>query len=275
MFPPQPSRTVAAPRAVGRVGARADRLAALKQAIDQALGPDPEMADRRISPARHAGALERSARPRAGAVSRRHAGLASPPFAVRDFHLYESRTLPEGAVYTRLHSFNLARAGAAAEGRIEWWGRWPLPRTTPGPTPDDDDRDDDDDSGGWPKGLVAVGGRLDADTLTRAYRAGIFPWSSDPEITWWSPDPRAIFDLDEFRAVAQPAQEHQARGLDVRRRSGLRGGDARLRRAHRRSPQHLDQRRLRRAPTPSCTAAATPTAWRSTRASTWWVVCTA
>ena len=79
---------------------------------------------------------------------------------------------------------------------------------------DDDDRDDDDDSGGWPKGLVAVGGRLDADTLTRAYRAGIFPWSSDPEITWWSPDPRAIFDLDEFRAVAQPAQEHPARGLD-------------------------------------------------------------
>jgi leucyl/phenylalanyl-tRNA--protein transferase len=70
----------------------------------------------------------------------------------------------------------------------------------------DDDRDDDeqheetdDDSGGWPKGLVAVGGRLDADTLTRAYRAGIFPWSSDPEITWWSPDPRAIFDLDQFR----------------------------------------------------------------------------
>src|SRR5687768_10657456 len=60
------------------------------------------------------------------------------------------------------------------------------------------DGDDDDDEGGWPKGLVAVGGRLDADTLTRAYRAGIFPWSSDPEITWWSPDPRSIFDLATF-----------------------------------------------------------------------------
>jgi len=43
---------------------------------------------------------------------------------------------------------------------------------------------------------VAVGGHLDPETLIRAYRAGVFPWSSDPEITWWSPDPRAIFELD-------------------------------------------------------------------------------
>ena len=63
---------------------------------------------------------------------------------------------------------------------------------------DDEDGQGDDDDGGWPKGLVAVGGRLDADTLTRAYRAGIFPWSSDPEITWWSPDPRAVFELPSF-----------------------------------------------------------------------------
>jgi leucyl/phenylalanyl-tRNA--protein transferase len=62
---------------------------------------------------------------------------------------------------------------------------------------DTDDHDQDHDEG-WPPGLVAVGGRLDADTLTRAYRAGVFPWSSDPEITWWSPDPRAIFDLASY-----------------------------------------------------------------------------
>jgi leucyl/phenylalanyl-tRNA--protein transferase len=60
--------------------------------------------------------------------------------------------------------------------------------------PDETEKDDD----GWPPGLVAVGGSLDADTLTRAYRAGVFPWSSDPEITWWSPDPRAIFDLATY-----------------------------------------------------------------------------
>ncbi len=51
----------------------------------------------------------------------------------------------------------------------------------------------------WPEGLVAVGGDLNPDTLVRAYRSGIFPWSSDPAVTWWSPDPRAIFDLDTFQ----------------------------------------------------------------------------
>jgi len=52
----------------------------------------------------------------------------------------------------------------------------------------------------WPDGLVAVGGELNTHTLLRAYSSGIFPWSSDPEVTWWSPDPRAIFDLDTFHA---------------------------------------------------------------------------
>jgi leucyl/phenylalanyl-tRNA--protein transferase len=63
-----------------------------------------------------------------------------------------------------------------------------------------DDQGAESEETGWPKGLVAIGGRLDAETLARAYRAGVFPWSSDPEITWWSPDPRAIFDLETFRA---------------------------------------------------------------------------
>ncbi len=54
--------------------------------------------------------------------------------------------------------------------------------------------------GSEPNGLVALGGRLDFETLVTAYRAGIFPWSSDPVLTWWSPDPRAIFDLDGWRA---------------------------------------------------------------------------
>ena len=52
---------------------------------------------------------------------------------------------------------------------------------------------------GWPEGLVAIGGTLDPDALVSAYRAGIFPWSSDPAVTWWSPDPRAIFDLESWR----------------------------------------------------------------------------
>jgi len=52
---------------------------------------------------------------------------------------------------------------------------------------------------GWPEGLVAIGGTLDPERLIQAYRAGIFPWSSDPAVTWWSPDPRAIFDLETWR----------------------------------------------------------------------------
>jgi leucyl/phenylalanyl-tRNA---protein transferase len=63
-----------------------------------------------------------------------------------------------------------------------------------------DGDEDETDSEGWPEGLVAVGGELEPDTLVRAYRSGIFPWSSDPAVTWWSPDPRAIFDLETFQA---------------------------------------------------------------------------
>lgn len=56
----------------------------------------------------------------------------------------------------------------------------------------------DDANDDWPEGLVATGGNLAPETLLRAYRAGVFPWSSDPVLTWWSPDPRAIFDLDTY-----------------------------------------------------------------------------
>jgi leucyl/phenylalanyl-tRNA--protein transferase len=44
---------------------------------------------------------------------------------------------------------------------------------------------------------VAVGGDLRPERLLRAYRCGIFPWYNEGEpIQWWSPDPRAIFELD-------------------------------------------------------------------------------
>ncbi|MBY5920328.1 leucyl/phenylalanyl-tRNA--protein transferase [Ferrimonas balearica] len=50
-----------------------------------------------------------------------------------------------------------------------------------------------------PNGLLAIGGDLSRDRLLHAYRNGIFPWFNpgDP-ILWWSPDPRAIFDLPAF-----------------------------------------------------------------------------
>ena len=61
-------------------------------------------------------------------------------------------------------------------------------------------------------GLVATGGTLDPETLISAYRAGIFPWSSDPVISWWSPDPRAIFDLDDWRPHRSTARSARRAG---------------------------------------------------------------
>ena len=50
------------------------------------------------------------------------------------------------------------------------------------------------------EGVVAYGGDLSPSRLMLAYRSGIFPWYSakDP-ILWWSPDPRLILELDEFK----------------------------------------------------------------------------
>jgi leucyl/phenylalanyl-tRNA--protein transferase len=48
-------------------------------------------------------------------------------------------------------------------------------------------------------GLVAVGGKLHPDLLEESYRLGVFPWSSDPAVTWWCPEPRAVFELGGFR----------------------------------------------------------------------------
>lgn len=49
-----------------------------------------------------------------------------------------------------------------------------------------------------PEGLLCVGGRLTPDWLLDAYRHAIFPWPmwTDEPIAWWSPDPRAILELN-------------------------------------------------------------------------------
>jgi len=51
-----------------------------------------------------------------------------------------------------------------------------------------------------PSGLIAVGGDLSHERLLEAYRVGIFPWYSDDQpILWWSPDPRFVLELNEFK----------------------------------------------------------------------------
>lgn len=92
---------------------------------------------------------------------------------------------------------------------------------TPGPF-------DDLDVAAEPRELVAVGGRLDVETLVAAYRAGIFPWPAtgrygrqldrharqlaragevrllpggdprQPLVPWCSPDPRAVLLTDNL-----------------------------------------------------------------------------
>jgi leucyl/phenylalanyl-tRNA--protein transferase len=48
-------------------------------------------------------------------------------------------------------------------------------------------------------GLVAVGGDLGPSRLLEAYGRGVFPWYDEQTpILWWSPDPRAVFELDRF-----------------------------------------------------------------------------
>jgi len=61
-------------------------------------------------------------------------------------------------------------------------------------------------------GLVAVGGDFSVERLVLAYRTGVFPWTANP-ITWWSPDPRAILDLNSL---------HVPRSLEkILRRNGF------------------------------------------------------
>ena len=51
-----------------------------------------------------------------------------------------------------------------------------------------------------PEGIVAYGGDLSPSRLMLGYRNGIFPWYSvgDP-ILWWSPNPRLILELTDFK----------------------------------------------------------------------------
>jgi leucyl/phenylalanyl-tRNA--protein transferase len=52
-------------------------------------------------------------------------------------------------------------------------------------------------------GLVAAGGRVTPERLAEAYRKGIFPWYGPGQpVLWWSPDPRMVLPVAEFRLSA-------------------------------------------------------------------------
>ena len=63
-------------------------------------------------------------------------------------------------------------------------------------------------------GLVAVGGDLSVGRLLAAYRNGIFPWTAKP-ISWWSPDPRGILELDQFHVSGSLAKTLRRRPFEI------------------------------------------------------------
>jgi leucyl/phenylalanyl-tRNA--protein transferase len=67
-----------------------------------------------------------------------------------------------------------------------------------------------------PNGLLAAGGDLSPERLTRAYRRGIFPWfnAGDP-ILWWSPDPRTVLLPNQIRLSRSLRKRLRRRELGV------------------------------------------------------------
>jgi leucyl/phenylalanyl-tRNA--protein transferase len=58
-------------------------------------------------------------------------------------------------------------------------------------------------------GLLALGGNLSPEWLLDAYQHGIFPWpfaDDNAPIAWWSPDPRAIIELDSLHVSRRLAR---------------------------------------------------------------------
>ena len=68
-----------------------------------------------------------------------------------------------------------------------------------------------------PNGLLAASEHLDDDQLVAAYSSGIFPWYSDGEpVLWWSPDPRMVLHVDDFRVSRSFAKTLRRAGRDER-----------------------------------------------------------
>jgi len=68
------------------------------------------------------------------------------------------------------------------------------------------------------EGVVLFGGRLTPEWLLDAYSHGIFPWpifDGADIVVWWSPDPRAIFELDGFHASRRLQQTVRSGRFEV------------------------------------------------------------
>ena len=68
-----------------------------------------------------------------------------------------------------------------------------------------------------PNGLLAASGDLTPERLLDAYRSGIFPWySSGQPVLWWSPDPRMVLFVEDFRVVRSLRKRLKQQRLEIR-----------------------------------------------------------
>ncbi len=68
-----------------------------------------------------------------------------------------------------------------------------------------------------PNGLLAAGGDLTPQRLVAAYSRGIFPWYSEGQpVLWWSPDPRMVLPVAEFRVARSLRKRVQAETFETR-----------------------------------------------------------
>jgi leucyl/phenylalanyl-tRNA--protein transferase len=74
-----------------------------------------------------------------------------------------------------------------------------------------------------PNGLLAAGGDLSAERLIAAYRQGIFPWYGEGQPPlWWSPDPRMVLFVEEFRVTRSLGKTLRQRRFEIRVDSAFR-----------------------------------------------------
>jgi leucyl/phenylalanyl-tRNA--protein transferase len=75
----------------------------------------------------------------------------------------------------------------------------------------------------YPNGLLAAGGDLSVPRLLDAYRRGIFPWFGEGEpILWWSPNPRMVLFVDEFRLTRSLRKAIRQERFEIRVDSAFR-----------------------------------------------------
>ena len=74
-----------------------------------------------------------------------------------------------------------------------------------------------------PNGLLAASDDVTPARLLDAYRRGIFPWySGDQPVLWWSPDPRMVLFVDEFRIARSLRKRIKQERWEIRSDSAFR-----------------------------------------------------